>query len=166
MHILGLKYGIVNVVPYRDEWAVLYKSEKVMLDKVIGDMVLDIQHVGSTSVKGLVAKPIIDIAIAYRNKTIIPEISEKLEKAGYIDRGDAGKNGGYIFVKECDPWVRTFHIHFVNIKSEEWKKYLYFRDVLRKDKKIRDEYTEVKRNLMSKFKNNRKEYTFIRYHAG
>ena len=75
--------------------------------------VLDIQHVGSTAVPGLDAKPIIDIAVAIASTAEIARCRQPLGDLGYIDRGDCGTEGGYLFVKESAPLVRTPHLHMI-----------------------------------------------------
>jgi len=86
-----------------------------VLQEHVGGHVLDIQHVGSTAVPGLDAKPIIDIAVAVTSTAAIGRCRQALglKDLGYIDRGDSGTEGGYLFVKESAPQVRTHHLHMV-----------------------------------------------------
>jgi GrpB-like predicted nucleotidyltransferase (UPF0157 family) len=73
--------------------------------------VLDIQHLDSTTAPGLDAKPIIDIAAAVASTVEIARCWQPLHDLGYIDRGDCGMDGGYLFVKESPTEVRTHHLH-------------------------------------------------------
>ncbi len=157
--IIGLKRGSVDVVPYQHEWKQLYNEAETVISKQIGELSHVIQHVGSTAVPGLSAKPIIDIAIAVESKNTIPEISKRLEEIGYIDRGDGGQDGGYLFVKDIAPEVRTFHVHVVEINDPQWNNYLSFRDALRTSKELRDNYMSIKQEFKKQFGNNRKAYT-------
>jgi GrpB-like predicted nucleotidyltransferase (UPF0157 family) len=112
-------------------------------------------HFGS----GLDAKPIIDIAVAVPSTEAIPQLRQPLRDLGYIDRGDAGSNGGYIFAKESAPEVRTHHLHVVYADDPQWREYLLFRDMLRADETLRTRYAEIKKALRKQFAEDRKGYT-------
>ncbi|MCL0103726.1 GrpB family protein [Dehalococcoidia bacterium] len=159
MNIIGLKRGTVEVVPYRSEWKQFFNEEKNIILNEIRDFVVDIQHVGSTAVPGLKAKPIIDIAIAINSRSVIPEISRRLETIRYIDRGDGGKDGGYLFIKELAPEVRTIHLHVMEISDPQWKNYLDFRNILQTDKSLRARYANLKDELKKQYSDDRKSYT-------
>jgi GrpB-like predicted nucleotidyltransferase (UPF0157 family) len=118
-----------------------------------------VQHVGSTSVPHLPAKPILDIAASVHNLAVIPELVEKLTSIGYIYRGDGGDNGGHLFVRESMPGIRTIHLHVVARDGRQWRNYLYFRDLLRRDVRVRTQYAELKKQLERTFRNDRKAYT-------
>ena len=156
---IGLKRGTVRVVAHRAKWRQLFERERRALRERIGHLVVDIQHVGSTAVPGLDAKPIIDIAVAVPYAGAIPQLRQPLCELGYIDRGDAGADGGYIFVKESAPEVRTHHLHVVAIDDPQWRDYLQFRDKLRADETLRTRYTEFKKALQERFAEDRKGYT-------
>jgi len=158
-NILGLKRNTVQLLPYQSEWETLFLSTKMHLEKLIGQYVLDIQHVGSTSIKSIAAKPIIDIAVCISQKEIIKKIIPILESNGYKDRGDVRENGGYLIVKDTAPEVRTHHIHVVELHDKQWSNYLYFRDTLRKNPDLAQDYLKLKQQLADKYYNNRKLYT-------
>jgi len=91
--MISLKRGIVELVPYTAEWRRLFEEEKARLQAAIGQYVLDVQHVGSTAIPGLIAKPIIDIGIAVRDfeaRVCIGPIGQ----LGYEYRGEQGYRGG------------------------------------------------------------------------
>ncbi len=157
--MIGLKSGKVQVVPHQLEWQSLYETEKIIILQAIGDLVIDIQHVGSTSVPGLDAKPIIDVAIAVEHVLIIPQCVARLCDYGYIDEGDAGSDGGYFLVKECAPQIRTYHLHIVDKHDPQWHNYLLFRDVLTADEQVRKRYKNLKKTLEQKYYNDRQSYT-------
>ena len=137
----------------------MFEQERRVLQEHIGGHVLDIQRVGSTAVPGLNAKPIIDIAITVAAPAVIPACRPQLQDPGYIDRGDAGTEGGYLFVKECSPEVRTHYLHVVAIDDPQWRNYLRFRDILRADDRVRARYGEIKKILQEQFAQDRKAYT-------
>jgi GrpB-like predicted nucleotidyltransferase (UPF0157 family) len=157
--MIGLKRHTVRVVEHRPEWAELFAVEARDLRLAAGELAEDIQHVGSTAVPGLPAKPIIDIAVAIRSRSVIPELAERLVARGYIDRGDGGQNGGWLLVKESAPNIRSFHVHIVERSDPQWGNYLAFRDALRQDATLRDRYAALKCALASQFADSRKSYT-------
>lgn len=168
---IGLRNGIVHLADYVPEWAELFEQEAGRLLARIANLILDIQHVGSTAVSGLTAKPIIDIAIAIESREVIPSLARSLTQLGYTDRGDGGNEGGYLLVSEPVPGVRTVHVHVVEETDGQWRNYIGFRDLLRGNEDIREEYGRLKRDLANKHKNDRRLYTaekhrFIRGHLG
>ena len=96
MSRLGLRRNAVTIVEHRPEWLSTFQIEASALWRCLGDLVVDVQHIGSTAIAGVPAKPILDIAIALRTRDMIPTIVERLRQRGYIDRGDAGAQGGYV----------------------------------------------------------------------
>jgi GrpB-like predicted nucleotidyltransferase (UPF0157 family) len=157
--MIGLEKGTVQVVPYHPSWQDVFAQERRLLQEHIGGHVLDIQHVGSTAVPGLDAKPIIDIAVAVPSATAIARCRQPLRDLGYIDRGDCGTEGGHLFVRESAPEVRTHHLHVVTIDDLQWRNYLKFRDVLRADGTLRARYGELKKTLQAQFAQDRGAYT-------
>jgi GrpB-like predicted nucleotidyltransferase (UPF0157 family) len=157
--MLGLKKGTVRVVSYRPDWSNLFEQERRLLQRHIGHLALDIQHVGSTAVPGLDAKPTLDIAVAVASASVIPQVVRRLGHAGYVDRGDKGKDGGRLFVKESASEVRTHHVHVVTIDDPQWREYLLFRDALKNDEALRARYAAFKRALRERYPEDRSAYT-------
>ena len=156
--MIGLERGVVRVVPYDAGWGELFAQERRRLHERIGHVVFDIQHVGSTAVPGLAAKPIIDFAVELASPEAIACCRQPLLDLGYVDRGDAGDEGGYLFVKECAPGVRTHHLHLVTVDDPQWRNYLRFRDALRSDATLRAEYAALKQALQRRFADDRPGY--------
>lgn len=157
--MLGLRKGTVIVAEHEPSWQQEFADEHRLLSQRIGHLVLDIQHVGSTAVPGLSAKPIIDIAIAVRDGGKVRLLRGPLIAMGYLDRGDAGQNGGYLFVKESAPQVRTHHVHVVTESDPQWRHYLLFRDRLIADAQLRESYLQLKIELSKRYANDRRSYT-------
>ena len=157
--MIGLHKHIVKLVPHEKYWHDLFESEKYVLHALLHNYVLDIQHVGSTAVDGIKAKPIIDIAVLISDEEDFHTIVDVLESNGYEYKGDAGSSGGELIVKCSAPDVRTHHIHFVRKADLQWKNYLYFRDVLNTNHELALAYNELKEELEKKFMHNRQEYT-------
>ncbi len=114
---------------------------------------------GSTAVPGLPAKPILDIAVAVQSRDTIPIVAIRLAEAGYVDRGDLGSDGGHLLVKESEAEVRIVHLHIVEQADSQWRDYIAFRDALRRDSKLRQWYSSLKRRLAERFPDDRKSYT-------
>ena len=157
--MIGLKRHTVRVVDHEPSWPALFADEWESLHRTLGDLVADIQHVGSTAVPDLPAKPILDIAIAIDTLDIIPDIVERLTGIGYIYRGDGGDGGGHLFIKESEPDIRTVHLHVVELSGTQWKNYLLFRKILCDDATARKRYADIKIDLAKRFPDDRKAYT-------
>jgi len=90
---------------------------------------------------------------------VIPVCRQQLCHLGHSDRGDAGTEGGYFFVKVRPPDVRTHHLHIVAIDDPQWRNYLRFRDILTTDDTLRTRYGELKKTLQVRFARDRKANT-------
>lgn len=156
--MIGLQRGTVKLVPYSSEWKSLFAEEERVLRASIGTYVMDIQHVGSTAIPGLEAKPIIDIAVAVRRLEDVEKCIKPLECLGYEYKADAGHPGRFFFAKG-DPSRRTHYVHMVEWNSDSWKELLLFRDYLRQHKEAAKEYAKLKRELARKSQGNRDFYT-------
>jgi GrpB-like predicted nucleotidyltransferase (UPF0157 family) len=97
----------------------------------VGDIVVDVQHVGSTAIAGVPAKPILDIAMAVTARGAIPTVVARLCRQGYIDRGDA--DGGYLLVKEPEPDIRTAERYSHDRTAYTSGKGAFIRQVLSRD---------------------------------
>ena len=157
--VIGLSRHTVRLAGHRAEWAGLFAEEAARLRAVIGDLAADIQHVGSTAIEGLVAKPILDIAVALRSAEDVPALTGRLCEDGYIYRGDSGSDGGHLFVREPEPDVRTVHLHAVLRSDPQWADYLAFREMLRRDPDARARYADLKMRLAERFPGDRLAYT-------
>jgi GrpB-like predicted nucleotidyltransferase (UPF0157 family) len=156
----GLKRHTVQVVDYDPDWAVLFEAEAQAVRRAAGGLSLKIEHVGSTAVPGLTAKPVVDIAVAIQTRDVIPALARHLAAIGYIDRGDAGAaDGGHLFVKDSELDVRIVHLHVVEETDIQWQNYIEFRDILRANNAIRKRYAELKTQLATRFPDDRKSYT-------
>ena len=152
---LGLNRGELRLSPYRDEWPVLFESEKKIIASAIGDHVRDIQHVGSTSIPGMPAKPILDLGIAVDEFESARTCIEPLTDIGYSFRGEHGIPRRHYFTRG-DP--TTHHIHMVEESSDEWTKLIRFRDRLRADPNTAEGYCMLKTGLCERLSGDRKAY--------
>ena len=146
---------LIVVVDYSSNWPILYEQEKQRLLDAVGSDVADIQHVGSTSVPGLAAKPIIDIAAVLRHFPPSMILIRALEELGYLYQGELGIAGRHFFRKGMP---RTHHLHLVEANSEVWQKQLLFRDFLRAHPESAQRYDTLKRELAVQYSCDRKAY--------
>lgn len=157
--MLGLKRHTVRVVPHDPAWADAAAAECARLRAAGGDLLLDVQHVGSTAVPGLPSKPILDFAAAIADPDALPALIERVAAAGYRYAGDGKEMGGQLFVKETAPDLRVAHLHVVAPDDPQWRNYLAFRDALRADAALRARYAHLKESLATVFPEKRRAYT-------
>lgn len=156
---LGLQRGTVRLEEYNPEWADLFEQEKKLLLETFGDRIIAVEHIGSTAIPGIPAKPIIDINVAIPSLDDIDDFITELEKLGYEYIPERRFSDRQFFPKGPSE-KRTHHLNLVEITSETgWKNQLLFRDYLRTHSDIRDEYATLKRELAEKYAENRDEYT-------
>ncbi len=153
--LLGLNRGEVTVSPYREEWNTVFKLEKENIEETIGDCVQDIQHVGSTSIPGMSAKPVLDIAVAVRDFDEARVCIDPLGGIGYEYRGENGIPRRHFFRKGSP---RSYHVHMFEKKSADWKEIILFRDCLRSNQGLADDYMRLKRDLSRRFPKDRQSY--------
>jgi GrpB-like predicted nucleotidyltransferase (UPF0157 family) len=139
----------IYLAPYSIDWPKKFEREKKLLLKAIGEWVEDIQHVGSTAVPGLSAKPIIDIMIGIESLTDADEhCIVPLEQLGYeyVQQFESETPERRYFRKSSQG-VRTYQIHLVEIDSDWWQRHLLFRDYLRSHPQAANEYETLKQAL-------------------
>ena len=149
----------IVVVDYQPSWPALFEEEKTRIVEALGDVmegVVAIDHVGSTAVPGLAAKPVIDNLIGVRDLSYGERSIAPLEGIGYEYRGEAGILGRYYFRKGSP---RSHHLHLVEHGRERWRETIDFRDYLRAHPGAVREYEELKRSLAAKHRAHREAYT-------
>ena len=156
---LGLKRHTVRLVEYDPRWEPAYSKAAAEIASVVGASASAIEHVGSTAIPGLPAKPILDVAVGVPDPGATEEVAGHLVGVGYIDRGYGVGSIGRLLVRESAPDVRTIHVHVVMHGTEEWRHYVAFRDVLQNDPVARAQYSKVKRALVRRFRDDRRAYT-------
>ena len=157
--MIGLKRGTVKLTPHNPKWLSIFEKEKQALFRILGDLVVDIQHIGSTSIPGIQAKPIIDISVGIKSMKDSRKFIPLLESIGYEYRPDfGGPTIQLLFVRGPEE-KRTHYLHLMKHNGSIWKNDLTFRDFLRKDKKRAKQYSELKQDLAAKYADNRATYT-------
>lgn len=147
---IGLPANTVAVKPYSALWSEAFEDEKEILLRAIGPYILDVQHIGSTSVPGLSAKPIIDIGIAVHDFDEAFRCVAPLERIGYTYRGELGIPRRHYFRKGE---IRTHHLHMNEIESKDWRQTIAFRDYLLANPETAQEYAALKIELAKKYPN-------------
>jgi GrpB-like predicted nucleotidyltransferase (UPF0157 family) len=154
--MIGLERNVVRLTPYNPAWKALYEIEKRRILEVVGKVILDIQHVGSTALPGGAAKPIIDIAIAVESYEKAFASVEPIVELGYEYLGENGVPRRHYFVKR-DP-RSTHHIHMNELHSQDWENQILFRDYLLAHPELVQEYTRLKLRLADQFSSDRLAY--------
>ncbi len=163
LQMIGLKRHIVRVEDHDPDWLRLGKTICQEIRSVCEDLIIDLQHIGSTAIPDLPAKPIVDIVAGVGSPEVICDLIHQLTGIGYIYRGNSADRGGEFFVKESSPDVRTVHLHIVEYQGSQWYDYLLFRDRLRESSDIRHQYAGLKRDLAQKFAHDRTRYTAAKH---
>jgi NAD-dependent deacetylase len=136
----------VEVVDYDLAWPRLYEEEAEPIRAALGDDVLEVEHMGSTAVPGLAAKPIVDISVGLGSLDLSPARIEAMEALGYEYLGEFGLPGRLFFRKDR-AGRRTHHVHAVLWDGEHWHRHHAFREYLRTHPREAEEYARVKRRL-------------------
>jgi GrpB-like predicted nucleotidyltransferase (UPF0157 family) len=153
--MLGLEPTKVQLVPYDPQWPIEFDKERLEIEKAIGADILSVDHIGSTSIPGLCAKPIIDILIGLKDFGDGFRCVSALEKLGYTFRGEHGIPGRHYFRKGSP---RTHHLHMYTRGTPDWQHHILFRDYLRAHAAQRDSYAELKTALAKQYPENREKY--------
>ena len=157
--MIGLKRGTVELLPHESEWEDVAAETIMLLKALLDDVAIDIQHVGSTAIQNVCAKPIIDIAVGVRKLDSIKPYIELLGKNGIIFRKEDVKEQLLFVIGDFEEEFRTHHIHVVEWNSVAWNNYINFRDFLNSFPKYAKEYDDLKKLLALKFAHNRESYT-------
>jgi GrpB-like predicted nucleotidyltransferase (UPF0157 family) len=156
--MLGLEYGQVRLVDGDPGWPGAFQRLAAELHLALGPLAVGVEHVGSTAVPGLAAKPILDVAVGLAPDADPDRVIALLAPLGWIFRGDKG-DAGLLFVLEDRPAHRLAHVHVVGYGDARWQGYLAFRERLRTDPAARAAYAAFKRGLAERFAGDRRAYT-------
>lgn len=163
---IGLEKGIVKIEKYDPHWQEEFNVEKENLEKIFGDVAKSIEHMGSTSIIGLSAKPIIDIAVGVDDLKDIGKVQEEILKfSHYTIKEDNAvgeilmRRGSPLQAGEIIPGHITHFIHVMEINGRKYKDTFAFRDYLRLNHDVLKEYQNLKQKLAIEYKNDRKAYT-------
>ena len=133
---------------YDEDWATAYEVERALIDGALGQLAQRIEHIGSTSVPGLAAKPIIDVLVTVADLEVAQHTVEPLSRVGYtyVAEFEQETPNRRYFRKELDP-EHGYHVHMYASDDDDVEQHLVFRDYLRANPSTAKEYEELKRHL-------------------
>jgi GrpB-like predicted nucleotidyltransferase (UPF0157 family) len=146
---------MVIVESYNPQWKNAFEALSKALYSILGGLDIAIEHVGSTAVPGMAAKPILDLDIVPADETDLPEMANRLERAGYHNRGDQGIPGRFAF-RQSSPATPVYqdvshwqehHLYVCLRNSVSLKNHLFMRDALLKDPQLVASYSALKAAL-------------------
>jgi GrpB-like predicted nucleotidyltransferase (UPF0157 family) len=147
----------VRISNYDSQWSYLFSCIEHELREQLGALVLAIEHVGSTAVPGLAAKPIIDIEVVIASAYQFPTVKERLERFGYIHRGPCGVPDREVF--RCVIDLPFHHLYVSEMDARPLNEHLCFRNALRQNPELASEYAALKRALADQYRHDRDAYT-------
>ena len=156
---LGLKRGTVQLEPHDKQWDEAAIQTIKNLKSILGDDAVDIQHIGSTAIPAIKAKPIIDIAVGVTDFEKIMSYNEQLQKDGIFYRGSDVEDQILYVMGDMEKDIMTHHIHIVKWNETEWKNYIHFRDYLNANEDVALQYQKLKEELEGKYADDRAAYT-------
>lgn len=153
------KESPIEVVPYNPEWPMLFEEIVQELKEILGDNLVEIHHIGSTSVPGLDAKPVIDVIPVVKDVETIDALNLLFESKGYEVKGELGMISRRFFVKNDKDGGRVANIHTWPYGSPQIERHLIFRDYLRSHPEVAEEYANLKKKLAKEYPYTREGYT-------
>jgi GrpB-like predicted nucleotidyltransferase (UPF0157 family) len=153
--VLGLENNVVRLSDHSSLWAELYRAEEKCIRTAIGDLIIDLQHIGSTAIPGIKAKPILDMLAGVAPLENALLCKAPLESIGYEYIAGAGIANDYVFGKGLP---RTHYLHVVEYGGAKWVNHLCFRDRLRNDPDLAQAYEKLKEELSRNFNDSHAKY--------
>ncbi len=138
-----------EVLPYDPTWAKAYAAEAEALAAAIGDILVDLHHIGSTAVPGCMAKPIIDMLGVVTSLGALDAVADRIVRLGYEYMGAYGIEARRYFRKIDASGRRTHHLHCFKTRSPDIERHLAFRDYLRAHPEKAAEYSDLKVRLLA-----------------
>ncbi len=148
----------VIVTPYDPKWRSDFEQIRAEIESAIGEMIVGIEHVGSTSVEGLAAKPCIDIDVIIKDYSVFDTVVDKLRDIGYIHEGDLGIKDREAFKYTDKPHLQTHHLYVCPQYSAELHRHITFRNFLRSNPAAVQKYGAVKIQAAQLFPNDIDRY--------
>jgi len=155
--MIGLERGTVELVAYQVEWRERYEREIERLTDIAGDRFVEFEHIGSTAIEGMPAKPILDILAVVEDLEQAEAVSSVLEKHRYERRPDTV--GERLFFAKGPRANRRVYLSVTEIESDFYSEKIAFRDHLRENPELAERYASVKKRLAEKYPEGRDRYT-------
>ncbi len=148
----------VEVVPHDKNWFNLFETESKQIAIALGENVIKVHHIGSTSIETIYAKPIIDILVEVSLIDKVDGNNSQMEQLGYQCLGEFGIKERRFFLKDNDAGIRTHHVHVFEVGSPQVRRHLAFRDYLITHLADAQSYSILKQTLASKYPDNIERY--------
>ena len=148
----------VIVLPYDKAWKSAFEAIKQQVELALGNLILGIEHIGSTAVEGMSAKPCIDLDVIIKDYTVFDEVVAKLHAIGYFHEGNLGIKDREAFGYENKPHLFRHHLYVCPQNSEELHRHIKFRDFLRSNPDAVAKYSQTKEQASKLFPNNIDKY--------
>ena len=148
----------IIVLPYDEFWSSAFEAVKAEIERALGDLIIGIEHVGSTSVRGMSAKPCIDLDVIIKDYSVFDDIRDKLAAIGYIHEGDLGIKDREAFKYSDKPHLMQHHLYVCPRDSEELHRHVAFRNFLRSSPDAVRKYSETKETAARLFPNDIDKY--------
>lgn len=148
----------VELVPYTDKWQKLFATEAREIARALEEIVVAVNHIGSTSIPAIYAKPIIDILVEVEAIEAVDRRNANMAALGYEVMGEFGISGRRYFRKNDHAGHRTHHVHIFTAKSAEALRHLSFRDYLIAHPAEAQAYSELKKSLAEKYPQSMESY--------
>ncbi|CAP15721.1 GrpB family protein [Halobacterium salinarum] len=155
--MVGLERGTVELEPYRAEWKDRYSEEVDRLQNIAGDRFSDFEHIGSTAIEGIPAKPIIDVMAVVDDLDDAEALIPVLEEHGYEYR--PGDIDGRLFFAKGPRTNRTIYLSIAEHGSSFYDEKIAFREYLREHSDVAERYASLKKRLAERYPENREKYT-------
>ena len=143
----------IAVLPYNIEWKTEFEKIKNEIIDALGNLIIGIEHVGSTSVEGMSAKPCIDIDVIIRDYSVFADVVNALESIGYFHEGNLGIEEREAFAYSRKDHLRLHHLYVCPQNSKELHRHITFRDFLRSNPDAARKYSEIKKQAARLFPN-------------
>lgn len=141
---------LITVIPYDPKWPALFQQEAKQIHAILGDLLSDIHHIGSTAIPGIYAKPVIDIIPVVKDITLVDHTNEAMQSAGYTPKGEFGIPFRRYFQKENEG-IRTCNIHIYEAGNAEIERHLAFKNYMLNHKEEAKAYSDLKQQLALTF---------------
>ena len=157
-HSLGTRGERIEVVEYSADWPRVFEQEEAAILAACRPWITEVHHIGSTSVPGLAAKPILDVLPVAAGTAEALEAVSRMTALGYRYRGENGIAGRFYFDRVVEGRT-VMHVHVFPAGHPEVRRHLVFRDHLRMNPDVAREYERMKRELAARYGDDRQTYT-------
>ena len=139
-----MKTAKVVVLPYDKAWEIAFEEIKKEIEAAINDLIIGVEHVGSTSVVGMSAKPCIDIDVIIKDYSVFEAVKSRLEAIGYLHEGDLGIQDREAFKYSDKPHLQKHHLYVCPQYSKELNRHITFREFLKSNPEAAKKYSSIK----------------------